>query len=67
MSKILYNTSRIIASTMKIVTSHFAISIVTPAIPRMPMIKKIRASIRKITASWIELAIVPPPLPLLQF
>jgi hypothetical protein len=53
-----YHMSMIIATVMKIMTSHFATSIVTPAIPLMPIMKKTRASIRKITASWIRLTIV---------
>lgn len=44
------NMNVITATITKIITSHFAISIVKPAIPRMPMIKNTRASIRKITA-----------------
>jgi hypothetical protein len=46
----LYNRNVTMATIMKIITSHFAISIVKPAIPFMPMMKKTRASIRNTTA-----------------
>ena len=45
-----YNMNVIMATMTKIITSHFAISIVKPAIPRMPRIKNTKASIRKTTA-----------------
>jgi hypothetical protein len=53
-----YNISEIIASTMKIITSHLAISIDTPATPRAPNIAAIIASTKKIMARLIKLAIL---------
>jgi hypothetical protein len=45
-----YRMKVMIATTTKMMTSHFAISIVKPAIPFMPMIKNTRARIRNTTA-----------------
>jgi hypothetical protein len=45
-----YNMNVTMATMTKIITSHFAISIVKPAIPFMPRIKNTRASTRKTTA-----------------
>jgi hypothetical protein len=62
-----YNTSRIIAIAINITTGHFAISREIPAIPSIPIIKKIRARIRKITTGWIRSAIICFASLLLQF
>jgi hypothetical protein len=45
-----YKMNVTMATITKIITSHFAISIVKPAIPFMPKIKKTRARTRKTTA-----------------
>jgi len=50
-----------IASTIKIITSHFAISIDKPATPRAPSIYAINANIRKTTASPIKSGIFHSP------
>jgi hypothetical protein len=51
-----------IASMMKIITSHFAISIEKPAIPRAPNTYATSAKIRKTTASPIKSAAFTPPI-----
>jgi hypothetical protein len=45
-----YNRNVTMAITTKIITSHFAISIEKPAIPRAPRMNATRARIRKTTA-----------------
>lgn len=52
-----HKISEIIASITKIITSHFAIVIEKPAIPRAPNIYAINAKIKNTTANPIRSAI----------
>ena len=49
-----HSTNETIASMTKIITSHFAISIEKPAIPRAPNTYAINANTKKVTASPIK-------------
>lgn len=48
----------IMASTIKIITSHFAMSIDNPATPFAPSINATRAKMRNTTANPINVAII---------
>lgn len=56
-----HKKNEMIASIIKIITSHFAISIEKPATPRAPSIYAINANIRKATASPIKSGIFHSP------